>query len=149
MRTPTKTGRRPVVKLTPVVRFREFPFGALGDPSMRGYTQPTRWTNQEEVLSYLRSGHILAVTMGATLIDCLDSARQVDVVIDGSPVGGATPMTDGDWFWYSGLIYFVQRYNLLLPTRFVESARAKNWKVDAELVQNCDYDYSYFDQRIE
>lgn len=43
---------------------------------MRGYTQPSPWANPEDVLAYLRSGRILAVIMGATLIDCFDPANK-------------------------------------------------------------------------
>ena len=50
-----------VVKLKPVVHFREFPFGTLADPSIREFMENRPWPNQEKVLQYLRSGHVLAL----------------------------------------------------------------------------------------
>jgi hypothetical protein len=57
------------VKLKPVVRFREFPFGISSDPSLREFMATEPWENQDNVLSYLRSGLILAYPMGADLMD--------------------------------------------------------------------------------
>ncbi len=103
----TTTTSLPITLLKPVVRLREFPFGTVGDPSMRNFLAEAPWPHQEEVLAYLRSGLILGVTMGADLTDWLDRSHKANPVIDGRPEGGTTEMTDGTWFWYAGLIYFI------------------------------------------
>ena len=38
------------IRLKPVVRFREFPFGTAQDPSMREAMSPRPWQGQEHVL---------------------------------------------------------------------------------------------------
>src|ERR1041384_1683835 len=95
-----------VVKLKPVVHFREFPFGTPSDPSMREFMEDQPWKNQEKVLNYLRSGHILGVTMGANLTDIFDRPNRANPVIHGKLKGGTTLMGDGEYFWYAGLIYY-------------------------------------------
>src|ERR1043166_9688833 len=103
------------VKLKPVVRFREFPFGTVTDPSMREFMAAEPWPDSDKVLAYLKSGLILAYPMGADLTDWFDPPHRANPVIGGQRLGGATPLTDGEWFWYAGLIHFVEKYNVVLP----------------------------------
>src|SRR5205823_10804133 len=102
------------------------------------------WPHQEQVLQYLRSGLILGVTMGADLTDWLDRSRKANPLLEGQPEGGTTEMTDGTWFWYAGLIYFIERYNVRVPEEFIEHAARNNWKVDREQIPPANYDCSYF-----
>jgi hypothetical protein len=133
-----------VVNLKPVVHFREFPFGTSTDPSMREAMNERPWPDQENVLRYLRSGHRLAITMGADLTDWFDRPRKANPVIDGQVEGGATPLGDGVWFWYAGLIYFVEKYNVRLPDEFVRHAADQGWQVTRPLDAGVRYAYSYF-----
>ena len=135
----------PTVVLTPVVRFREFPFGTADDPSMREFMSPQPWEGQDKVLAYLRSGLILGVTMGADLTDWFDRPNKANPVIDGRQRGGLTEMTDGVWFWYAGLIHFIDRYNVRVPNEFVEHTARQNWRVDREAIPTARYDFTYFD----
>lgn len=132
------------VKLKPVVRFREFPFGTAGDPSMRDFMADSPRPNQEDALAYLRSGLLLGETMGADLIDWFARPAKANPVIEGKVVGGTTEMTDGVWFWYAGLIYFVEEYNLKLPEEFLRHAAQAGWRVDRSAVPVVRYDTSYF-----
>jgi len=132
------------VMLKPVVRFREFPFGTIGDPSMREFMSTQPWENQDKVLPYLRSGLILGVTMGADLTDWLDPSSKANPIVDGQRRGGVTEMTDGVWFWYAGLIHFIEKYNLRVPAQFVEHAALHNWRVEKTLLPADRYDFSYF-----
>jgi hypothetical protein len=135
----------PTIMLKPIVRFREFPFGTETDPSMREFMASVPWHHQDEVLSYLRSGLILGVTMGADLTDWFDRPKKANPVIDGRIEGGTTEMTDGVWFWYAGLIHFIEKYNLRVPTEFVAHAERHGWKVDQQTIEPAHYDCSYFD----
>jgi hypothetical protein len=136
----------PTTLVKPVVRFREFPFGTASDPSMREFLAEAPWPHQEQVLQYLRSGLILGVTLGADLTDWLDSSRKADPLIHGRTEGGTTEMTDGIWFWYAGLIWFIERYNLRVPDEFVQHAARSNWRVDQERIPPALYDCSYFSE---
>jgi hypothetical protein len=132
------------ILLRPVVRFREFPFGTATDASLRDFLAEAPWPHQEEVLAYLRSGLVLGVTMGADLTDWLDPSHKANPLIEGRPEGGTTEMTDGTWFWYAGLIYFVEKYNLRLAEEFIQHAARNNWRVDRERIPVANYDCSYF-----
>lgn len=131
------------VRLKPVVHFREFPFGTSTDPSMRESMATQPWQQQDKVLAYLRSGHVVAYPMGASLTDWFDRTRQANPVIAGHPEGGATPMTDGVWLWPAGLIYFIERYNVRLPEEFVAYAASQKWRIDREQVSRGIYEYDY------
>lgn len=134
--------RPTAVKLKPVVRYREFPFGTADDPSMREFIAAAPRDGQGRVLEYLRSGHVLAVPMGADLADWFDCPNRANPLINGRVVGGATPMTDGTWFWPAGLIHFVEKYNVAVPTEFVEHAARNGWRV-GEAVDAGEFDYDY------
>jgi hypothetical protein len=137
-----------VVKLKPVVHFREFPFGTVTDPSMREFMSVQPWPNQDNVLEYLRSGHLLALTMGADLTDWFAPLRKANPVIRGQGEGGTTPLGDDVWFWYAGLIYFVEQYNVRLPEEFIQHAAAQGWRVSRPLDKNCRYVFSYFSEQL-
>lgn len=50
--------------------------------------------------------------------------------VDGSgPIGTAGILTDGIWTWPEVLSYYVQKYHLMLPDAFIESAQAQAWVV--------------------
>jgi len=136
----------PTIHLKPVVRFREFPFGTASDPSMREFMAPSPRENQAQVLAYLWSGVILGVTMGADLSDRFDYPNKANPIIDGRAVGGTTEMTDGEWFWFAGLIHFVEKYNVRLPAEFLRHAAAHGWRVAKETVPAANYHYSYFEE---
>jgi hypothetical protein len=133
-----------VVKLKPVVRFREFPFGTRADPSMRDFIAEQPQVNQDKVLEYLRSGHVVALVMGADLTDWLDRPNKANPLINGRREGGVTPLTDGVWFWPAGLIHFIEKYHLPLPQEFLEHAAQRNWRVNVDLDPTCRYEWSYF-----
>jgi hypothetical protein len=133
-----------VVKLKPVVRFKEFPFGTVTDPSMREFMAPEPWEDQDQVVAYLRSGLILAYPMGADLMDWFDRPNRANPLIEGQCLGGVTPLTDGEWFWPAGLVYFIEKYNVRVPQEFLEHAARHNWRVNKEVVPRRRYDFSYF-----
>ena len=135
----------PPVMLRPVVRFREFPFGTANDPSMRAAMSLQPWEHQEMVLEYLRSGSILGVTMGADLTDWFDPPSKANPIIEGRREGGTTEMTDGTWFWYAGLIYFIEKYNVRVVEEFVRHAARQGWQVKKELIRPARYECSYFE----
>lgn len=137
----------PEVQLRPVVRFREFPFGTLHDPSIRDAVGELPGPHQDRLLGYLRSGVLLGVTMGADLTDWLDPSVKANPVIAGRRRGGVNEMTDGVWFWYAGLIHFVEKYNVRVPPEFLEHAARNGWVVDRERVPPLRFDFSYFDNR--
>jgi hypothetical protein len=110
--------------------------------------QDRPWKDQDRVLEYLRSGHVLALTMGADLTDWFDRPHKVNPVINGHLEGGTTPMGDGVWFWYAGLIYFVEKYNVRIPEEFVQHAARQNWRVRQPLDPSCRYLYSYFSDQL-
>jgi hypothetical protein len=131
------------VKLKPVVRFREFPFETINDPTMKEFMAPAPWPNQEKVLEYLRSGLILAYPMGADLMDWFDRPNRANPLIAGKPLGGVTPLTDGEWFWPAGLIHFIEKYNVRVPDEFIEHAERNSWIVNKDAVPRQLYDFSY------
>ena len=131
------------IKLRPVVAFREFPFGTVGDPSMREYMAPAGDEHEADNVAYLRSGHVLGYPMNADLPDWFDATRRANPLIGGNPLGGVTPMTDGVWVWPAGLICFVERYHVALPDEFRRHAAEHDWLIHKRAVEQGRYDYEY------
>jgi hypothetical protein len=113
---------------------------------MREFMAAQPWEDQDKVLAYLRSGLILGVTMGADLTDWFDRPNKANPVVAGQRRGGVTEMTDGIWFWYAGLIHFIQKYNVRVPEEFVHHAAQHGWQVDKTTIPPARYDCSYFEQ---
>jgi len=135
----------PVVKLKPLVRHREFPFGTINDPSMREFMTDRPWDDEDKVLQYLRSGLVFSITMGADLTDWFDCPNKANPTIDSGRTGGTTEMTDGEWFWYAGLIHFIEKYNVRVSPEFVARAARQGWRVHKEALPPAQYEFSYFD----
>ena len=112
--------------------------------SMRDSMADSPWPHQEQVLQYLRSGRVLGVTMGADLPDWLDRSRKANPIIEGRVEGGTTEMTDGTWFWYAGLIWFIEHYNLRVSDEFIRHAAKNHWHVDRDGIPAAVYDCSFF-----
>ncbi|HEX5273045.1 MAG TPA: hypothetical protein VFW33_21255 [Gemmataceae bacterium] len=133
-----------MTRLKTLVHFREFPFGMAPAPSMREFMASEPWEHQAEVVAYLRSGHVLGYVMGGGVPDWFDpTCRRANPIVDGKVEDGATPMTDGVWFWPAALIYFVEKYNVRLPQEFIEHAARNGWRVDREAVARGVYDYDF------
>ena len=78
------------------------------------------------VLTYLRSGIPVLDFMEAT-IDPLDSTRSIP--------GGPSLVSDGEWVWRHDLPYFVERYRVGLPDKFIECVLyEKTVKADRQTV---------------
>ena len=55
-------------------------------------------------------------------------------------------MTDGEWFWYAGLIHFIEKYNVRVPAEFIAHAARHGWRVNKEALPPVQYEFSYFDK---
>jgi hypothetical protein len=65
-------------------------------------------------------------------------------VIDGQVHACGVGMTDGEWFWYIGLIYYVEKYNVRLPDEYIEHAKRHGWRVNRDAIPLADYECEYF-----
>ena len=55
-------------------------------------------------------------------------------------------MTDGEWFWYAGLIHFIEKYNVRVAPEFVEHAARHGLRVNKDSLPPAQYEFSYFDK---
>ncbi|EOT8832131.1 hypothetical protein ACNENL_001402 [Escherichia fergusonii] len=70
-----------------------------------------------KVLNYLRAGTVLAVSAE---ISC-------DVFSNNNAIIGTLEIyTDGEWGWYSDLIYYVENYHVALPSLFLDKIGCYN-----------------------
>lgn len=70
-----------------------------------------------KVLSYLRAGTVLAISSEITY----------DVFSNNNAIIGTLEIyTDGEWGWYSDLIYYVENYHVALPSLFLEKIGCEN-----------------------
>lgn len=66
--------------------------------------------NKAEILTYLRSGDEAGVVMTVEE-DVLSDARTI--------IGPVHFLTDGEWVWPESLSYYVNKYDVTLPSDFV------------------------------
>ncbi|MFD0213026.1 hypothetical protein ACFVH9_28980 [Streptomyces hirsutus] len=98
--------------------FQELEHGRPDGPALRESVRDQASPDEEGLVRYLRSGSALAVT-GAQVHDVLSSGREL--------IGALELHTDGEWFWYSDLAHYVERYHVPLDEAFVDHARAQYW----------------------
>jgi hypothetical protein len=85
----------------------------------------------DEVVAYLRAGHVLIDFMDIQ-DDVFDNSRQV--------LGGPTILTDGEWLWREDLAYYAGRHNVALPEEFLAHIRRHAYvvpDVDEPALEEC------------
>jgi hypothetical protein len=107
------------MKVEDVGFFRELPHGDPGGPSLREAIGRGDAQFRNDLASYLASGAVLAST--AQRVDDVLSNEKLDA-------GQLAIQTDGRWTWPADLAYYVRKYNVQLPSTFVEQAQASAWK---------------------
>src|SRR3954468_21122957 len=98
--------------------FRELPHGDAQGASLREGIGKGDEGIRDHVARYLANGSVLATT-GERVFDVLQAERE--------EVGTLALQTDGRWVWPADLAYYVTKYNVVLPTAFVDWARAAEW----------------------
>jgi hypothetical protein len=88
--------------------------------SIRDSVAEAQLPDREQVVSYLRSGHVLIDFMDVQ-DDVFDSSRQV--------LGGPTVLTDGEWLWREDLAYYVARHDVAVPGELLDRIRALGYVV--------------------
>jgi hypothetical protein len=105
-------------QLRPVGFFRELRHGMPNGPSLHDAQSPTAHTNEQKIVTYLRSGHLFIATPGIVR----------DVLMPAGPViGSPHVMTDGEWAWPNDLPYYVGQYHVALPAEFIDHMEANDW----------------------
>lgn len=114
------------ISLKPVARYCEFPMGRFGDPSILDHA----WELSKDdaaIVRYLSKEHIINYALAAHPADCFDKSRRVSAKLSRHEWDGIAMLTDGVWYWYSTLIYYVREYRVGLFADFLEYARRKKW----------------------
>lgn len=88
--------------------------------SIHDYLSSSTYENQEHIISYMESGIYLDGFL-----------QHVDDIINpnNKNIAPDNYWIDGEWVWSEDLIYYVRKYNLILPKGFVHTAKASNWVV--------------------
>ncbi|WP_426402851.1 hypothetical protein ACN9M0_00540 [Streptomyces sp. R-07] len=98
--------------------FRELGHGRPDGPSLRAAVRDEGDQDEQSLTRYLGEGTVLAAT-GSSVHDVLNPEHEL--------IGGLSLLTDGQWFWYSDLAHYVERYHVALDERFIQHARSRNW----------------------
>lgn len=101
-----------------VGEFRELGHGRPDGPSLHAAARDEGDRDEQSLARYLREGAVLAATT-TRVHDVLSPEHEL--------IGGLSLLTDGQWFWYSDLAHYVERYHVTLDERFVQHARSRNW----------------------
>jgi len=80
--------------------------------SIRANVSDAEDKNKSKVLNHLKSGKIIAAIVGTAK----------DVFTNEAINGEWVLMTDGVYEWSSDIVYYYEKYNLLLPDEFVKHA---------------------------
>lgn len=98
------------IKLPTIGKYHELFEGYTDE--MKNHIQKTEYPHKSEIVQYLKSAFPFAAKP-----QCL-----VDVFSGERIPMESLEMTDGKYRWPSELLYYVEKYNLSLPTEFVEHA---------------------------
>ncbi|MFD8396345.1 hypothetical protein ACFV2N_46030 [Streptomyces sp. NPDC059680] len=98
--------------------FRELEHGSPDGPSLVAFVRREGDPHEEDLVRYLRAGTVIAAS-GSAVYDFLSPTNEF--------IDGLRLLTDGEWFWYTDLAHYVERYHVLIDDRFVEHARCREW----------------------
>ena len=104
--------------------FRELPYGystSVGDPSKPSLLESMHKldkSDKKQIVAFLKSGNTLAVA------PCVSK----DVLDPNKFIGTLAILTDGTWVWSDDLAYYVQQYNVALPSDFLTHMQNHGWQ---------------------
>ncbi|MFD8072677.1 hypothetical protein ACFV3E_08470 [Streptomyces sp. NPDC059718] len=120
--------------------FRELQHGAANGASLHDAVRERGEEYEDDLVRYLRSGAVLAVTTSA-VYDVLSPDRAF--------IDGLSLLTDGQRFWHTDLAHYVERYHVALSDEFVRHARRLHWRppqlTEEDLIRIAD---SFFDDDV-
>ena len=90
--------------------FREF--GLENGPSIKDSFSSAPFPNKQKIIKYLSDGKIGMVS----------GSSYIDVITGENTKIGKCIMTDGEYTWPGILMYYVDKYNLRLPSEFEAKA---------------------------
>lgn len=97
--------------------FRELSYGG-GAESLRDLVGKFAGAEFQTVVKYLRDGHTWVVAPGPA-IDVLSS--------DKKKICPIAILTDGVYAWPQEFAYYVQTYQVAIPTEFLKYMKSQNW----------------------
>ena len=83
--------------------------------------------DKKKILEYLKNGTRLA-HVKYTERDILGSGKPLPCCRDA--------ITDGVWVWKASVVYWIKKYNLMLPDEFIQYMKDQNWTVPSSLDLN-------------
>jgi hypothetical protein len=142
--------------LEPVILVRELPPARArlrqDIPSIRELVAAGPAPEEPALLSYLAQGVVCGVYNDPGLLfDVLQPGRRLDIMCQQDPrlsalaVQPSLMLTDGAWVWPGVLPYYVAVYHLHLPSRFLQFARDRQWKVDPYTIKLEDVSWDAYD----
>lgn len=91
--------------------FREMPHGETSDPLLKQSIN-TKYgdVEKQKICDYLKAGIVIVACGGTTL----------DVISEKGELAGCPEiLTDGVWIWPGDLVYYVQKYDAKLDSKFI------------------------------
>ena len=111
-----------MIKLISIGFFKELPYGEKFGTSLKEATSKFSGADIGKVSSYLKSGVAFVVAPGISR-DILSGNNEI--------IGGLALLTDGIFLWPSDLAYYVENYQIDLPSELVTHMKANDWKIPA------------------
>jgi hypothetical protein len=149
-----------MVKLEPVILVRELPpaRAVLRQhlPSLRDLLAPTPSPQEPAILSYLAQGVVCGIYNDRGLLfDVLQHGQRIDVLSQQDPhlasltIQPSLMLTDGAWVWPGVLPYYLARYHVQLPARFLQFAEGRHWRIDPAAINPAELSWDAYDAVVD
>jgi hypothetical protein len=69
--------------------------------------------------------------------DVIDASRRINEVVcraSGANFSHGEILTDGAWYWYAVLIYYVKEYHVAVDPDFIQHAKNMRWAIDCNTI---------------
>lgn len=93
-------------------------------PSIRESLSSTPHPDKSRILRYLNNGHLHFASSGYH--DDVINPTNIEFIPNQS-------RTDGVYGWSDAAIYYVDKYNLILPDEFIQHMKKNNWEVPSDI----------------
>ncbi|MGH7611090.1 MAG: hypothetical protein ACREN4_03640 [Candidatus Dormibacteria bacterium] len=117
--------------------FSDLPHGDASSPAIASMTGKLDQETARRLSRFMASGSVIMPFHSERCYDIL-SSRQEDL-------GPLMVQSDGEWAWPSDIAYFVEKYQVGMPSEFIEHAERSGWsarELDDQAVESAGHEFA-------
>lgn len=101
------------------IKKKDFELLEVTDSNLKEYKIKNFYIeDKKEILKYMKKSEYLSILLDCT--KCIFTGENIEHF--------ETHLTDGNWIWSADIVYYIEKYNYILPLKFLSDIRQNNYK---------------------